>query len=133
MKKLLMTAATLVALATSTMANAADYGADAIQPAIDTHRANQLRFARDYIGRSIEFIWTFHSVREKTFGSGYVVKVGNGSFGGGVECTVTDQALLDTIVEWNKGQKARIYGVIDHVDLIGDLQLKRCRIEAVKS
>jgi hypothetical protein len=77
----------------------------------------------------IEFTWVFHKASERLFGNGYRVEFGNGGFTGNVDCTVTEQKLLDQIVEWNKGQRVHVYGIIDDVTM-GDLQLKQCKIEA---
>jgi hypothetical protein len=40
---------------------------------------------------------------------------------------ITEQSVLDTIVEWNKGQRVKVYGVISDVTM-GD----QCKIEAVR-
>jgi hypothetical protein len=50
-----------------------------------------------------------------------------GGFTGNVECVITEQSVLDTIVEWNKGQRVKVYGVISDVTM-GD----QCKIEAVR-
>jgi len=122
-------AAIVVALATPALA--ADLGAKDIAGAIDTYRANEIRFTRDYAGKSIEFTWTFSRAKAKLFGSGYRVTIGTGGLTGNVDCSVTEQKLLDQIVEWNKGQKVRVRGVVEDVTM-GDLQLKECTIEAVR-
>jgi len=120
-----------LALACITPASAADLGAKDVARAIDTYRANEIRFTRDYAGKSIEFTWTFNAAKAKLFGAGYRVTIGNGSLTGNVDCSVTEQAMLDQIVEWNKGQKVRVRGVVEDVTM-GDLQLKECTIEAVR-
>jgi hypothetical protein len=127
MKKLLIT----IVLATITSAaHAADFGPSDIQRAIDTYGANELRFTRDFVGRSIEFTWVFRDASSRYFGSGYRITIGNGSFNGNVDCVITDPIMLDKIVEWNKGQRVKVYGVIKDVTM-GDLQLKECIITAI--
>jgi hypothetical protein len=128
MKKLL--SITIVLATVAGAAHAADFGPNDIQRAIDTYRANELRFTRDFVGRSIEFTWVFRNASSRYFGSGYRVTIGNGSFNGNVDCVVTDQTMLDKIVEWNKGQRVKVYGVIKDVTM-GDLQLKECNIIAL--
>jgi len=129
MKKFLL-AFVAVTIAAASNASAADYGPADIEKAIGTYKANEVRFARDYAGKSIAFTWTFHNARARLFGGGYRVNIGNGGIGGNVDCTVTDQTLLDKIVEWNKGQRIQVSGIIDDVTF-GDLQLKQCKIEAL--
>jgi hypothetical protein len=78
-----------------------------IQRAIDTYKQNELRFVRDFKGKTIAFTWTFYSVDADTwFNRGHRVSIGNGTFNGGVDCYISDQETLDKIVEWNKGQKS---------------------------
>jgi hypothetical protein len=128
MKKLLAVAAVLAAVTT---ANAAELGPSDIQRAIETYRSNEIRFERDFSGRSIEFVWTFNRASSRRIGEGYRVSFGNGSFMGGVDCVVTEQAVLDEIVEWNKGQRVNVSGIIKTVS-VGTLQLKDCTITAKK-
>jgi len=127
MKKLLL--ATTLALATSA-AFAAEFGGSDIQRAIDTYRANEVRFQRDFAGRSIDFNWVFYKASSRFIGSGYRITIGNGGFSGNVDCIINDQATLDQLVNWNKGQRIHVTGIIDDVTM-GDLQLKQCRLEAM--
>ena len=128
MKKLVMIAAALVA---ATSVHAADFGSSDIQKAIETYKANELSFTRDYAGKSIEFTWVLHKVSAQLFGNGYRVSFGNVGFSGGVDCIISDQTMLDTIVEWNKGQRVNVYGIIKDVT-VGDLQLKQCKVSAIR-
>ena len=129
MTKLLAMPLIAVTVLTATTSIAADFGAKDIQRAIDTYRQNEMRFQRDFVGRSIEFVWVFDKASSRFFGNGYRVSFGNGGFNGGVDCIVSDQETLDKIVEWNKGQRAFVSGTIDDVS-VGDLKLKNCKIEA---
>jgi hypothetical protein len=107
-------------------------GAKDIQRAVDTYKQNELRFVRDFKGKPIAFNWVFNSVSaENWFGHGHRVSIGNGSFSDGVDCYISDQATLDKIVEWNKGQKVYVTGIVDDVS-VGDLKLSQCKINAVK-
>ena len=107
-----------------------DYGAADIQRAVKTYEANEVRFQRDFVGKSIDFVSVFNRASSRWIGNGYRITFGNGSFGGGVDCVITDQTLLDKIVEWNKGQRVRIFGIIKDVT-VGDLQLEQCKIIAL--
>ena len=127
MKKLMTIAAALIA---ATSVHAADLGPSDIQKAIETYKANELRFTRDYVGKSIEFTWVLNKVSSQLFGNGYRVSFGKGGFSGGVDCIISDQTMLDTIVEWNRGQRVNVYGVVKDVT-VGDLQLKQCKVTAI--
>lgn len=127
MKKYLVTAALALV---ATVAQAADFGPTDIQRAIETYKQNEIRFGRDFAGKTISFTWTFNRARSRMFSNGYVVEFGNGGFSGGVECDVNDQATIDTIIEWNKGQRVSVTGTIDDVTM-GTLQLKGCTIRAL--
>jgi hypothetical protein len=117
-------------LAASTLSShAADFGPTDIAKAIDTYKQNEIRFKRDYVGRMISFGWTFAGASSRLFG-GYRVEFGNGGWGDNVACDVKDQATLDKVVEWNKGQLVTVTGTIDDVS-IGDLLLKNCTLQAI--
>jgi len=126
MKYLVAAALALVA----TVAQAADYGPTDIQRAIDTYKQNEIRFGRDFAGKTISFTWTFHKARSRMFSNGYVVEFGNGGFSDGVSCDVSDQGTIDTVIEWNKGQRVSVVGTIYDVTM-GTLQLKECTIRAL--
>jgi hypothetical protein len=132
MRKLLLTTVTasVIGLA-GNVAHAAidtrpELGPDDIAKAIETAKQNELRFKRDYEGRTIFFSWVFYKV-SSSFSDGWRVEFGNGSFSGNVYCRVSDQSTLNRVIEWDKGHHATIRGTI--VDgSWGDLELKNCSV-----
>src|SRR5262249_5191319 len=131
MTKLLLSVAVLVFAGSATYA--ADLGPEAIQGSMDSYKNNKLRFNRDYKGKTIAFSWLFEEVSGKSYSDGYRVKFGPGGlFSDGVVCYVLDQAVLNKIVEWNKGQKISVSGTIDDISF-GNLELKNCQFEELKS
>src|SRR5262245_16805917 len=125
LKKLPMAFA-VVALATPVIA--AELGPQDIQRAVDTYKQNEIRFERDFKGRTIGFTWIFYKASSRLFSNGYRVSFGNN---GDVVCTVQDPKVLDQIVEWNKGQKVSVSGTIDDVTF-GTLYLQGCTIQALR-
>ena len=107
---------------------AADLDSKDIERAVATYKQNEMRFTRDYVGKTIEFEWTFDRAKAKLFGDGYRVVFGGGLFGG-ADCDVQDQKTIDAVIDWNKGQRVHVYGTIHDVTF-GTLQLKSCTIEA---
>jgi hypothetical protein len=130
MEKLLTTAVTLMAL---TLPAAADelLGPQDIDRAILTYQQNKLRFARDYGGRTIKFIWTFQDAEHKTYEDGVRITLGPADyFKPGVWCVTTDQETVDRAIEWKPGQRVKATGVIKEVSW-GKLVLRDCTAEAV--
>jgi hypothetical protein len=128
MKKLLLAGVAIATLVS--LAHAAEYGPDDIGRAIETGKQNEIRFTRDFANRTIGFVWTFDHATS-SFGGGYNVEFGNGGMFGNVICEVSEQSTLNRVVEWNKGQRASVTGIIDRASF-GDLYLRNCKIEAVQ-
>jgi hypothetical protein len=88
---------------------------------VDTSRSNEVRFNRDYKGKTFQDILTFKSITERLFGSGYDV-----SFDG-ADCRV-NATEAQRLIDWNKGQQVRVAGSI-RTTALGDLQLDACSFE----
>jgi hypothetical protein len=122
MKKVLIAGMALMALGSGAVAATDLVNAD-VPRAIETYKQNEMRFQRDFVGKTIEFEWMFQGASKQLFGNGYIVSFGTGGLFGGVDCNVEDQKILDTIIEWNKGQRAAVTGVIDDV-MFGTLSVR---------
>lgn len=95
---------------------------------VETSRGNEIRFARDFKGRSFGADGAFKSASESFMGGGYTVTVDTD--GGSVLCELSDPAMLNAAVEWNRGQPVSVSGSI-RTTIIGTLVLdKGCRVTA---
>lgn len=93
---------------------------------VETSRGNEIRFARDFKGRSFGADGAFKSASESLLGGGYTVTVDTD--GGSVLCELSDPAMLNAAVEWNRGRLVSVSGSIK-TTLIGALVLdKGCRV-----
>jgi len=92
-----------------------------------TYKANQARFARDYIGRKFSATIPFYSITESAFYRG-TYQVGFGpadSFLSEVDCSISDRSVIDKITDWNKGDQITLSGTVkDHV--MGAVVLDKC-------
>ena len=101
-------------------------GAASLSKMVDTYRQNEARFKRDYVGKQFEDILPFRSAKESFFITDrYLIGFGTGGFTSDVDCTVADQAVMNRIVDWNKGDRVRVRGVVKDV-LMGSVQLDGC-------
>jgi len=117
-----------ISIATLAPAIAADLGPEDIQRAIETYKQNEIRFKRDFVGKTIGFTWTFYNAKGNFFDDSEVrVEFGGGRFSGNVVCEDVDQKTKDLVIEWNKGQKASVSGTVNDV-WFGNLHLKKCSI-----
>ena len=100
--------------------------ADGLSKMVDTYRQNEARFKRDYLGKQFEDTLPFRSAKENLFISDrYLIGFGTGVFTSDVDCTVADKAVMNRIVDWNKGDRIRVHGVVKDV-LMGSVQLDGC-------
>ena len=88
---------------------------------VDTSRQNEVRFNRDYKGKVFSDVLTFEQMTENTFGSDIHIHFR------GAYCFSDDKAMLQRMIEWNKGHRARVTGVI-RTTMFGDIALKNCVI-----
>ena len=101
-------------------------GADRLSKMVDTYRENEARFKRDYVGKQFEDTLPFRSAKENLFiADRYLIGFGRGVFTSDVDCTVADKAVMNRIVDWNKGDRIRVRGVVKDV-LMGSVQLDGC-------
>jgi len=88
------------------------------------YRQNEARFKRDYVGKQFEDILPFRSAKESFLIAGrYMIGFGTGGFT--VDCMVSDKAVMNRIVDWNKGDRVRVRGVVKDVTM-GSVQLDGC-------
>ena len=110
----------------------ADFSAADIPTIAETSRTNDIRFKRDYKDRTFADTMVLSGIHE-TFDKGtYRFSLKSSltfGIGGGVDCTLSDPRSLDVAVNWNKGQRVEVSGVIEDT-AIGDIQLSNCRMRA---
>ena len=93
-----------------------DFTARDIETIVAVSRQNELRFNRDYKGRVFSDMLTFKSMTENTFGSDMHVSFRGAYF------FVSDKAMQQRMIEWNKGHRAKVTGVIK-TTMFGDIAL----------
>jgi uncharacterized protein len=102
-------------------------GAD-LSRIVSTYRENEMRFKRDFLGRSFSDTLPFLKTTEKIFSKDvYRVSLGGGNISGDVDCTVSSPADIAVISNWNKGDNIVVDGVIKDVTL-GSVQLEPCHL-----
>jgi hypothetical protein len=103
-------------------------GADSLPKIVDTYRQNEARFKRDYQGKQFESNLPFRSARESMFfADRYMVGFGTGGFTSDVDCVVSDKAVMNRIVDWNKGDRVKVSGIVKDVTM-GSVQLDACSL-----
>lgn len=100
------------------------YGVSDISHIVADSRGNELRFNRDFKDRTFDGVLAFKSVAASLFSSTRY-RVSFGEIRDGVDCTVTDKATLDRIIDWQTGRPVHVKGTI-HTTLMGDVQLDDC-------
>lgn len=93
-----------------------------------TYEENEMRFKRDFAGKSFSAVLPFRNATENIFFKGqYDVGFGKGNFLADVDCTVSSVADIDRISDWNKGDMISVTGRISDVTM-GVIQLKPCQM-----
>lgn len=88
---------------------------------VNTSRNNELKFNRDYKGKTFSDVLSFKSASESIFGSSWSVLFG------AVTCSgITDQSVLNEIIDWNKGEKVSVTGTVYNT-ILGTILLDNCR------
>ena len=99
---------------------------DDLPKIVSTYRENEIRFKRDFVGKLFSDVLPFRSATESMFSGGsYRIGFGTGGFTSDVDCRVTSSADISRIVNWNKGEKIHIQGLVKDVTM-GSVQLDRC-------
>lgn len=125
-KAYLLIVASVIAFSYPAISSAESLGIGDLESMHSTYKANQIRFKRDYVGKSFVGRIAFRTVRESMFNDGeYTVEFGNGGFTSDVDCKVSDPSVIDKIVEWNKGDVINVSGVVAD-SLMGSIQLSGC-------
>jgi hypothetical protein len=119
-----------VALAVSDPARAqvsasATYGVSDLSHIVADSRGNELRFNRDFKDRTFDGVVAFKSVAAASLFSSTKYRVSFGEIRNGVDCTVSDKATLDRIIDWQNGRPVHVKGTIN-TTLMGDVQLDDC-------
>ena len=111
-----MTAAAALMLVAGA-ANAQTLNSSDITAVADASRNNEIRFNRDYRGKTFSDLMIFNSADENIFAAGsYWLRFQSGKsaslFGGGVTCRTSDQSVLNEVADWNKGQQVLVTGTV---------------------
>jgi len=121
------------ALVQATTAQMADFSAADISTIAETSKTNEIRFGRDYKGRTFADTMVLVNISESINKGTYRVSLKSNlslGFGGGVDCKLSDPRSLEIAVNWNKGQRIEVSGIIEGTS-VGDLVLSSCRMRAL--
>src|SRR5262249_8942542 len=121
------------ALVQTTGAERADFSAADISIIAETSKTNEIRFGRDYKGRTFADTMVLANISESLNKGTYRVSLKSNlslGFGGGVDCKLSDPRSLEIAVNWNKGQRIEVSGIIENTS-VGDLVLSSCRMRAL--
>jgi hypothetical protein len=107
----------------------AEFKSTDIPRIVENSRNNEIRFNRDYKGRTFDSNMAFKSASEDSFRAGkYRISFAAVDGEGQVDCYVTDKQTIDMIADWPKGRSARVSGEIRST-VMGDVQLDTCTIQ----
>jgi hypothetical protein len=101
------------------------YGVSDLSHIVADSRGNELRFNRDFKDRTFDGVVAFKSVATASLFSSTKYRVSFGEIRNGVDCTVSDKATLDRIIDWQNGRPVHVKGTIN-TTLMGDVQLDDC-------
>jgi hypothetical protein len=132
LSKLLPATVAALTLATTPLATAGAYAASAgsfssqdVPQIVQASDWNEIRFNRDYRDQAFDATLPLAEIAEISWRKGEYRVSFSVSDDYGVDCIVSDQAVLDRMVNWNKGRKVEVSGSIGKA-VIGDLQLNNC-------
>ena len=84
---------------------------------VSTHRENEMRFKRDFLGKQFSDVLPYKSASEKILVKGsYLVGFGNNIISD-VNCTAKSPTEISAIANWNKGDRIHIEGNVKDVTL----------------
>lgn len=88
-------------------------GVDDLDTMEDVWHDNELRFQREYIGRTFKATMPFFDVGEAFLKDGvYSVEFGDNVMFGDIKCLVSNRSQLSAISNWSKGQPITVTGVV---------------------
>lgn len=103
------------------------FGVRDIPQIAETSRSNDIRFNRDYRGKTFAAVLPLGTIRENIFMKGKYQVEFDTATGGNVNCRVSDPALIDRMANWNKGQIIKLTGIIGGT-VMGNVQLDNCEM-----
>lgn len=108
--------------------NAQDLGESDLKKIAGTYSENEMRYKRDFAGKSFSAVLPFRSAKENMFFKGqYRVGFGRGGFTSDVDCTIDNTADVNRVTDWNKGDMIHVSGVVSDVTM-GSVELKPCQM-----
>ncbi len=91
---------------------------------IIAYHENELKFKRDYLGKTLIATMFFDNVGGAAFGAGYFVGFDGISGSAGLTCSFSE-TLPNEVIDWDAGKSVSITGVVYDV-VLSTLYLKRC-------
>ena len=110
-------------------AGGSDYNISDIDLMVDIRRENQLRFERDFEGRTIEVDGIFRGLNTHVIGSTLWAKFDIAGVRANVHCVYLNRSspAATTLVDASPGDRFTILGQISRT-FLGDLQVRNCEI-----
>jgi hypothetical protein len=96
---------------------------------VDTSRENEIRFDRDFKGKTFADRMIFGSLTEEIFGGTYAAHFdgeNHSGFGDDVICGDIAKGAANQLIDWKSGQTAYVSGQID-TTMFGTVFLKNCQ------
>lgn len=104
-------------------------GAKDIERITKTSQTNDIRFNRDYKGKSFQATLPVNQIAENFLISDrYTATFGKNLFTNNVTCDVSDRTTIDQMMDWEKGQMVKVSGTIKKT-LMGNIALENCQFE----
>jgi tetratricopeptide (TPR) repeat protein len=91
-----------------------------------TYSENEIRFKRDYVGKSFSDVLVFRNATENMFWSGlYTIEFGIGRFTSDLDCSESNKEKIAAMADWKKGDHILVEGIVKDVTL-GSVKLDPC-------
>lgn len=101
--------------------------ADDIPKLINTYYEDEIKFNRDYLGKTLTATLFFKDAREKAFVTGYFVGFDGINGSAGLTCSFFE-TLPSVFIDWEAGKPVSLTGIVSNI-VLATLYLERCKFE----
>ena len=111
----------------SGIAASQELDASDIPKIINTYYEDEIKFKRDYLGKTLTATLFFNDAREKAFVTGYFIGFDGINGSAGLTCSFSE-TLPSEFIDWEAGKPVSLTGIVSDV-VLATLYLKRCEFE----